>query len=204
MSFVDAHGLWSTAQQDAAREMARRIEADGLEVVRFSSPDQHGILRGKTLVADEAVRVLRDGVSFTSTLLTKNTAHRTVKQAREFGLTPKMKVAPLFVQISDVHSLSLSAPIQDPLFGTVTIRVDRRSVHDIYLYEVKAPAESKGTYDDYKLPATVPADQAFRPLADGGCPLAAKNEASQRHRPLGGAGRRRTGRRNSAIASGQE
>lgn len=78
MSFVDDYGLWSSAQEDAAREMARRIEADGLEVVRFSFADQHGILRGKTLVAEEAVRVLRSGVSVTSTLLAKDTSHRTV------------------------------------------------------------------------------------------------------------------------------
>ena len=54
------------------------FEADKLEVVRFSFPDQHGILRGKTLIADEAVRVLESGVSLTSTLLAKDTSHRTV------------------------------------------------------------------------------------------------------------------------------
>lgn len=41
----------------------------------------------------------------------------------------------------------------------------------IYLFEVKKPAESKGAYDYYKLVDTIPADQAFRPLADGGCPM---------------------------------
>ncbi len=78
MSFVDEHGLWSTAQEEAAQAVARRIATDGIEVVRFSFPDQHGILRGKTLVAGEAVRVLRSGVSMTSTLLAKDTSHRTV------------------------------------------------------------------------------------------------------------------------------
>lgn len=78
MTFVAQHGLWSDAQREAAREMARRVEADKLEVIRFSFPDQHGILRGKTLVADEAVRVLESGVSVTTTLLAKDTAHRTV------------------------------------------------------------------------------------------------------------------------------
>ena len=42
---------------------------------------------------------------------------------------------------------------------------------DMYLFEVKAPAESKGRWDYYKLAATIPAGQAFRPMADGGCPL---------------------------------
>ena len=78
MTFVAQHGLWSDDQGRAAREMARRIEADAIEVVRFSFPDQHGILRGKTLVAGEALRVLRSGVSVTTTLLAKDTSHRTV------------------------------------------------------------------------------------------------------------------------------
>ena len=166
-----------------------------------------------------------------------------IKQAGEFGLTPKMKIAALFIQLSDVHSLGLGAasglqlatgfywdrnaatrafggrfggvmngrrptedhagvysatlaylravrdaktiegdrvvgamrraPIEDPLFGTVTIRPEGRAVHDLFLYEVKAPTESKGPYDYYKLIATVPGEQAFRPLGDGNCPLTA-------------------------------
>ena len=168
-----------------------------------------------------------------------------VKQAGEFGLTPRMKVAALFVQLSDTHSLGLpvaqglqlatafywdrtdagrafgkrfgermngrmptedhagvysatlaylravrdaktvegakvveamrKAPIEDPLFGTVTIRPDGRAVHDLFLYEVKAPAESRGPYDYYKLISTVPGDQAFRPLNEGGCPLVGRS-----------------------------
>jgi branched-chain amino acid transport system substrate-binding protein len=65
-------------------------------------------------------------------------------------------------------------PTDDPLFGKGTIRADGRKVHPAYLMEVKKPAESKGPYDYYKVRATIPADQAFRPLADGGCPLVAK------------------------------
>jgi branched-chain amino acid transport system substrate-binding protein len=164
-----------------------------------------------------------------------------IKQAREFGLTPRMKVAALFIQLSDVHALGLPiaqglqlvtafywnsdevvrtwskrfgdrmagrmptedhagvysatlaylravrdaqtlegdqvvatmrrTPIQDPLFGAVTIRSDGRAVHNLYLFEVKAPPESVGPYDYYKLLATVPRDQAFRPLSEGGCSL---------------------------------
>ncbi len=59
----------------------------------------------------------------------------------------------------------------DRLFGDLTVRPDGRAIHPIYLFEVKKPAESKGAYDYYKLVDTIPAEQAFRPLADGGCPL---------------------------------
>ncbi|HLS54816.1 MAG TPA: ABC transporter substrate-binding protein [Zeimonas sp.] len=62
-------------------------------------------------------------------------------------------------------------PTDDPLFGKGTIRADGRKLHPAYLFEVKKPSESKGPYDYYKLRATIPADQAFRPLAEGGCPL---------------------------------
>jgi len=59
----------------------------------------------------------------------------------------------------------------DPLFGKGRIRQDGRKVHPAYLFEVKKPGESKGAYDYYKLRATIPADQAFRPEKEGGCSL---------------------------------
>ena len=62
-------------------------------------------------------------------------------------------------------------PTDDPLFGKGTIRADGRKLHPAYLVEVKKPAESKAPYDYYKIRATIPADQAFRPLAQGECPL---------------------------------
>ena len=62
-------------------------------------------------------------------------------------------------------------PTDDPLFGKGIIRADGRKIHPAYLYEVKKPSESKGPYDYYKLRATIPADEAFRPLSEGGCPL---------------------------------
>jgi branched-chain amino acid transport system substrate-binding protein len=64
-----------------------------------------------------------------------------------------------------------ATPTDDPLFGKGSIRVDGRKIHPAFLVEVKKPAESKGPWDYYKVRATIPADQAFRPLADGGCPL---------------------------------
>jgi branched-chain amino acid transport system substrate-binding protein len=62
-------------------------------------------------------------------------------------------------------------PTDDPLFGKGSIRADGRKIHPMYLFEVKSPADSKGEWDYFKLVSTVPADEAFRPLKDGGCPL---------------------------------
>ena len=60
---------------------------------------------------------------------------------------------------------------KDRLFGDTAIRQDGRVIHPMYLFEVKQPEESKYPYDYYKLIATIPADQAFRPPAEGGCAL---------------------------------
>ncbi len=166
-----------------------------------------------------------------------------VKQANEFGLTAKMKVATLLVFISDVHALGLDVAkglvlsasfywdlndrtraftqrvlpklkgihpgmnhagvysgslhylktaaamgagtaradgratvarmkaleVDDDCFGKTHIREDGRNMVEAYLFQVKQPSESKGPWDYYKLLATTPADQAFRPLADGHC-----------------------------------
>ncbi len=164
-----------------------------------------------------------------------------VKQAAEFGITPKQKLTGLFTQISDVQAIGIqgaqglllteayywdrndasrafaarfaakmpgrvptanqagvyssvlaylnsakkadsiegdkvlaamrSAPIEDKLFGSVTVRADGRAVHPMYVFKVKAPAESKSEWDLYTPVVTIPADRAFRPLAAGGCPL---------------------------------
>ena len=65
-------------------------------------------------------------------------------------------------------------PTDDPLFGKGTIRADGRKLHPAYLFEVKKPSESKAPFDYYKVVATIPAEQAFRPLDQGNCPLVAK------------------------------
>jgi branched-chain amino acid transport system substrate-binding protein len=62
-------------------------------------------------------------------------------------------------------------PTDDPLFGKGSIRADGRKIHDAYLFEVKKPDESKHFGDFYKLRATIPAAEAFRPLNEGGCSL---------------------------------
>ncbi|GKQ51561.1 glutamine synthetase family protein [Bradyrhizobium sp. Ce-3] len=78
MSFVERHGLWSDEQKEAATRLRRIVEEKNLEVIRLSFPDQHGILRGKTLIASEAVRSLEGGCSITTTMLAKDTSHKTV------------------------------------------------------------------------------------------------------------------------------
>jgi branched-chain amino acid transport system substrate-binding protein len=60
-------------------------------------------------------------------------------------------------------------PTDDDCFGPGSIRVDGRKLHPAYLFRVKKPNESKSLGDVYELLATVPADEAFRPLAEGGC-----------------------------------
>jgi len=167
-----------------------------------------------------------------------------IKQAAEFGLTRKMKIAALLMFINDVHGLGLEAaqglyltesfywdmndrtraftkrlqarmpgttpnmasagnyagtlhflkavqevgianksdgaavvarmkatPTEDDAFGSGTIRADGLFLCPSYLFEIKTPAESKYPWDYYKRIATTPADKAWRPLSDGGCPL---------------------------------
>ena len=74
---------------------------------------------------------------------------------------------------TDVVAQMKAMPTDDPLFGPGSIRADGRTLHDLYLFQVKAPGESKGPYDYYKRLDTIPGDQAFRPMAEGGCPLVA-------------------------------
>jgi glutamine synthetase len=78
MSFVRRHGLWGEEQYQAAALAEALIEEKKLDVVRLSFPDQHGILRGKTVMAGDAAHVMRNGCTLTTTLLAKDTSHRSV------------------------------------------------------------------------------------------------------------------------------
>jgi branched-chain amino acid transport system substrate-binding protein len=62
-------------------------------------------------------------------------------------------------------------PTDDDAFGKGIIREDGRKMHPAYLVEVKKPEESTGPFDYYKLLQTTPAEEAFRPLSEGGCPM---------------------------------
>jgi branched-chain amino acid transport system substrate-binding protein len=66
-------------------------------------------------------------------------------------------------------------PTDDAVFGKGAIRADGRKIHPAYLFEVKKPEESKYPGDDYKLRATIPADEAFRPMKDDNCPMLTSN-----------------------------
>jgi glutamine synthetase len=78
MTFLERYAPWSDEQKEAAARALRQIEQHDLEVVRISFPDQHGLLRGKTLMAGEAINALHNGCSITSSLFAKDTANRTV------------------------------------------------------------------------------------------------------------------------------
>ena len=77
------------------------------------------------------------------------------------------------VQGERVMEAMRRAPIDDPLFGAVTVRPDGRAVHAMYVFRVKAPSQSKSRWDVYTPVSTVPAAEAFRPMEEGGCPLLA-------------------------------
>lgn len=70
-----------------------------------------------------------------------------------------------------VSAMRAAGTFDDPLFGKTSIRTDGRVIHDMYLVEVKKPAESARPYDYYKLISVIPGDKAFRPMNEGGCPL---------------------------------
>jgi branched-chain amino acid transport system substrate-binding protein len=73
-----------------------------------------------------------------------------------------------------VMKIMKDTPINDMFAKNGRIREDGRMVHDMYLFEVKKPSESKGRWDDYKLLATVPGNEAFQPLEQSRCPLVKK------------------------------
>lgn len=77
-NFVDRFGLWTAEQAAAAATANAQIKEHDLELVRFVFPDQHGILRGKAIVTDAVPQAMRNGVAITTTLLVKDTSHKTV------------------------------------------------------------------------------------------------------------------------------
>jgi len=103
-SFVERHGLWTGEQKRQAMDVARAIKKHKLELVRFSFADQHGVLRGKTLLAADALTAMASGVAMTTTLLAKDTAHKTAypvfTRGGGFGM-PEMEGAADFLMIAD-------------------------------------------------------------------------------------------------------
>lgn len=76
--FVERHGLWTRAEAEAARRIARVVAERGIETVRVGFVDQHGLVRGKTVIAADFAQVARNGCAITTTLLAKDTSHKTV------------------------------------------------------------------------------------------------------------------------------
>lgn len=224
--------------------LGQALERDAAEAVKEGGGQVLGTVRHPLGAADLSSALIEAQSSGAQVLALANTGAdviNSIKQAGEFGLTQKMKVAALFIQISDVHALGLQAaqglltteafywdlndgtrsfakrfaqrmngrmptanhagvyastlaylhavqgadtidgvkvvewmkahPSEDPAYGKVSIRADGRAIHPMYLFRVKKPAESKGPWDLYDLVQTVPADKAFRPLGEGGCPM---------------------------------
>jgi glutamine synthetase len=104
LTFVERHGLWSAEQKEAASRLRRIVEEQKLETIRLGFPDQHGIIRGKTLVASEALASLESGCTITTTMFAKDTAHRTVfpvfTSGGGFGMR-EMEGAADFLMVAD-------------------------------------------------------------------------------------------------------
>jgi branched-chain amino acid transport system substrate-binding protein len=80
-------------------------------------------------------------------------------------------IGPAKASGKDVVARMKAMPTDDDCFGVGKIREDGRKIHPSYLFQAKSPAESKQPWDGLKLVATTPADEAFRPMSEGGCPL---------------------------------
>src|ERR1700723_4180310 len=103
-SFVECHDLWTDEQARRAKAVAQAIKSKKLELIRFSFADQHGVLRGKTVVAAEAPALMQSGVTMTTTLLAKDTAHKTVFPVFPAGggfATDEMQGGGDFVMVAD-------------------------------------------------------------------------------------------------------
>ncbi len=109
-ALVEKHGLWSDDDHLRGAEVLKQIERQQLDVVRLSFADQHGILRGKTLVAGEIPGAMRNGCTMTTTLLAKDTSHRTVypvfTEGGGFGMD-EMTGGGDFVMVPDPHTFRI-------------------------------------------------------------------------------------------------
>jgi glutamine synthetase len=104
VTFVQRHSLWTDEQKEATKRLRRIVAEQKLETIRLAFPDQHGILRGKTLVASEALASLESGCTITTTMFAKDTAHRTVfpvfTTGGGFGM-PEMEGAADVLMVAD-------------------------------------------------------------------------------------------------------
>jgi len=109
-SFVRQHNLWTDAQWVAAQAIAKRVEEEGIELLRLSFADQHGVLRGKSIFTDKLESTLANGATMTTTLLLKDTSHRTVFPVWQTGAgldMEEMVGAGNFVMIPDPETFQI-------------------------------------------------------------------------------------------------
>ncbi|MCK6427431.1 MAG: ABC transporter substrate-binding protein [Burkholderiaceae bacterium] len=222
------------------------LEKDAMDVVKANGGEVLGSVRHPFPGSDFSSFLLRAQSSGAQIIGLANAGGDTInsiKQAAEFGITPKQSLAGLLMFITDVHSLGLKVtqnmyltegfywnlndetrawskrffdlhkrmptmvqagqyssvmhylkavkaagtddtakvmaqmkktPVNDFFAKNGQIRADGRMVHDMYLMQVKKPAESKTPWDYYHVRATIPAAEAFQPLSASKCPLVAK------------------------------
>lgn len=109
-TFVKEHNLWTDAQWTAAKNVAHQVQNEGLELIRLSFADQHGVLRGKSIFTDKIESTLENGATMTTTLLLKDTSHRTVFPVWQAGAglnMDEMVGAGNFVMIPDPESFQI-------------------------------------------------------------------------------------------------
>jgi branched-chain amino acid transport system substrate-binding protein len=222
------------------------LEAQTTAVVKAQGGKVLGAVRAPLNTSDFSSFLLQAQSSGAKVIGLANAGGDTInsiKQAAEFGIMGKQKLAGLLIFLTDIHSLGLktaqgllftesfywdlnddtrawskrfaerhkgyptsnhaaaysatlhflkaieaakthdgkkivaqmkSMPTDDPVLGKGAIREDGRKLHPMYLFQAKTPAESKSEWDLYKLVRTVPVEEAWRPLAEGGCPLVTK------------------------------
>jgi branched-chain amino acid transport system substrate-binding protein len=118
-----------------------------------------------------------DTRAWTKKFLTKHDKYPTSNHAAAYSATLHFLKAIDKAQTHDgkkIVETMKSMPTEDPVLGKGSIREDGRKLHPMHLFEAKAPSESKGPWDYYKLVKTVSAEEAWRPLAEGGCPMVQK------------------------------
>jgi branched-chain amino acid transport system substrate-binding protein len=160
-------GINTTMQVAALIAYSTDVHAIGLEVAQ-------GLRLSETYYWD-----LNDHTrSFQNRIKDKVTLWPNMSQAGNYSCTlhylkAVTEMGPTAAKASGAYTVARmkAKPTDDDCFGPGKIREDGRKLHPVYLFEVKKPSESKHAWDLYKVVATTPADQAWRPLSDHACPL---------------------------------
>lgn len=167
-------GLTRPSRQGAGQQLAgmimfvQDIRSIGLEAAQgmvMSEVFYHDLNDRTRALASRILRRTPDNMPNQEHAGTYSCAIHYLKAVMEVGV-PRAKASGI-----EVINVMKRMPCEDDAFGPGRIREDNRKIHPAYLFEVKAPAESRGMWDFYKLRSTVPAEEAFRPIAEGGCPL---------------------------------